>query len=76
MITTEEALELMTVHQMAMTRQRQISFEVDQILENKRKLDTEYWGLEHYIISGTEELNSDQIEEFKHSIKTGESLAE
>ena len=76
MLTTEEALEYMTLEQMAMTRQRQISFEVDQILENKKKLDAEYWGLEHYIISGTEGLSSDQIEELKHAIKTEKSILE
>ena len=71
MLTTEEALEYMTVEQMMMTRQRQALIERESAKEAKQRLDAEYWALEHLILSD-EELDEEQLQDLKTAIINNE----
>ena len=78
MLTTEEALELMTVEQMMMTRKRQVALRLSEgsLSEDKEnKLDAEFWALNH-LLNKEADLKGHHLQDLKHAIKTGKSPAE
>ena len=72
MLTTEEALELMTVEQMMMTRKRQVSFELEEhglSPEKEKDLGAEYWALQNMINENMgEDLLPDTLENLRGRI--------